>query len=320
MNGSMYALLIVCGLVASIEARGFLQENFIATDAEICDDVKQYAGYFKLTTGDKNYFYWSFESRNDPANDPVILWMTGGPGCSSEVALFGENGPCKVSEEGNSTTKNPYSWNSNATLIYIDQPTGTGYSYGNDFDHDEVGVSNDMYDFLQQWFTKHEEFQGNDFFVFGESYGGHYVPAVTHKVWYENNNANSSADTIPIQLKGVAVGNGLTDPEIQYKYYPDMAASTNNHSAALGKIAVSLMRAAVKPCTKKIHECNADNKTSACSTAYTECNLALTSPYQSTGMNPYDVSTSSSFSSLLSYRTSCVRSRTHVFLAFAHTI
>ena len=60
---------------------------------------------------------------------PVTLWMTGGPGCSSEVALFGENGPCTVNEGGNATIRNPYSWNGKSNLLYIDQPTGTGFSY-----------------------------------------------------------------------------------------------------------------------------------------------------------------------------------------------
>ena len=110
--------------------------NRVAPDDAICDGVAQYSGFTNLTTGDKHYFSWAFESRNDPATDPVILWMTGGPGCSSEVALFGENGPCKVNEDGTATTPNPYSWNNNATLIYVDQPTGTGFSYGENKDHD----------------------------------------------------------------------------------------------------------------------------------------------------------------------------------------
>jgi len=63
--------------------------------------------------------------------------MTGGPGCSSEVALFGENGPCAVNEAGTNTTTNPYSWNSNANLLYIDQPTGTGFSFGTGLDSNE---------------------------------------------------------------------------------------------------------------------------------------------------------------------------------------
>lgn len=123
-----------------------LEEREHAADdtATLCDPVKQYSGYFKLYPGkpglSKNYFYWFFESRTSPSTDPVTLWMTGGPGCSSEVALFGENGPCSVNEGGNGTVHNPFSWNRRSNLLYIDQPTGTGFSYGLGLDHDEEQV------------------------------------------------------------------------------------------------------------------------------------------------------------------------------------
>ena len=128
---------------AALALRGSLEEVQPATryNGTLCDTVKQYSGYYKLTTGDKHYFYWMFESRSKPSTDPVLLWMTGGPGCSSEVALFGENGPCKVNGEGIGTERNPYSWNTNANLIYIDQPTGTGFSYGSGHIFGEEGVA-----------------------------------------------------------------------------------------------------------------------------------------------------------------------------------
>merc|ERR550514_964333 len=115
------AFVLLCGL-ASVTARGFLQE----TQPSICDpNVKQFSGYYKLKTGvlPKNYFYWFFEARESPETAPLVLWMTGGPGCSSEVALFGENGPCQVNTDGTATSTNKASWNSNANLLYIDQPT-----------------------------------------------------------------------------------------------------------------------------------------------------------------------------------------------------
>eukprot|EP00755_Sulcionema_specki_P004121 Sspe_Gene.29279::Locus_13804_Transcript_2_2_Confidence_0.750_Length_703::g.29279::m.29279 len=100
------ALLLAGGAAG---AQGVLEEHGSPT---LCDaTVKQYAGYFKLTegVGTKNYFYWAFESRGNPKTDPVLLWMTGGPGCSSEVALFGENGPCHLNADGTETMRNAYS-------------------------------------------------------------------------------------------------------------------------------------------------------------------------------------------------------------------
>lgn len=224
-------------------------------------------------------------SRESLEFDPVVLWMTGGPGCSSEVALFGENGPCHVNADGTGTTNNPYAWNSNATIIYIDQPAGTGFSYGSGMDHDEVGVANDMYDFLQQFMKGHPQFSELPFYAIGESYAGHYVPAVTHKIWQNNNNLPSGA--IKINLKGTSVGNGLTDPEIQYQYYAKMANSTNDHKPLAAKTVEGMQRATAG-CVKAIEGCQTGGAVK-CLAATESCNLGLLIPYTFTGMNPYDM-------------------------------
>jgi len=282
----MMLLLALFSLVfGSTELKGTLTTN----SPTICDgSVKQYSGYFKLTSGilSKNYFYWFFESRSNPSTDPVVLWLTGGPGCSSEVALFGENGPCKVTADGSNTTRNDFSWNAKANLLYVDQPTGTGFSYGNGLDHNEAGVARDMYDFLQKFFAAHSDYAKLPFYAFGESYAGHYIPAVTHQIWKNNQNLPSGA--AHINLKGTSVGNGLTDPEIQFKYYPDMAISTNHHKAAVGKLEYALMKAATIPCVAAIHRCQTGNVT-ACILSIDICNLSQMEPYTLTGMNPYDM-------------------------------
>jgi hypothetical protein len=138
---------------------------------KLCDDVVQIAGYLHLGESNKHYFFWFFESRSKPATDPVTLWMTGGPGCSSGIALFAENGPCMFTpSSAGKTIKNPFSWNSNSSLIFIDQPAGTGYSYG-DMDHDENDIAGDMEVFLQEFFQSEagKKYAANPFFVFGES-------------------------------------------------------------------------------------------------------------------------------------------------------
>ena len=196
----MILVAVVAATAYSAARGGTLAEVTQPASAAICDNVTQHSGYFKLTTGRKHYFYWFFESRSAPKTDPLVLWMTGGPGCSSEVALFGENGPCSVNAAGTGTIRNKYSWNTRANLVYIDQPAGTGFSYGSGLDHDEAGVARDMYDFLQQLLQAHPALQPLDFYVVGESYAGHYVPAVTHEVWANNKALPSGA--IQINLKG----------------------------------------------------------------------------------------------------------------------
>jgi len=61
----------------------------------------QYTGW--LDIGPKHLFFWYFESQNDPKNDPLTLWMNGGPGGSSMIGLFEELGPCLINEHGNGT-------------------------------------------------------------------------------------------------------------------------------------------------------------------------------------------------------------------------
>ena len=115
---------------------------------------------------------------------------------------------------------------------------------------------------------------------------GHYVPAVTHKVWEMNQNLPTGA--LHINLKGTSVGNGLTNPEIQYAYYPEMARSTNGHPAAVSNATYAIMKAAVPPCIEAIKGCDRGIP-ETCVLATDICNLALIEPYSLTGLNPYDM-------------------------------
>ena len=58
---------------------------------------------------------------------PFVVWLTGGPGCSSTLALLTENGPCKVNDDGKSTTVNPYSWTEAAHVLWLDQVSILSY-------------------------------------------------------------------------------------------------------------------------------------------------------------------------------------------------
>jgi carboxypeptidase C (cathepsin A) len=62
----------------------------------------------------------------------VILWLNGGPGCSSLVGLIEENGPFHVKDNGNTVYENVYAWNKVGHVIYLEFPAGVGFSYSTD--------------------------------------------------------------------------------------------------------------------------------------------------------------------------------------------
>lgn len=203
--------------------------------SDLCDaSSKSISGYMDIKNSkydqddeDKHLFFWMFEKRgssdelaDDEGDDstPFILWLTGGPGCSSTLALLTENGPCHVNEDGESTSVNPYSWTESAHVMWLDQPAGVGFSYGSETDTNEEMISEDAYWFLQAFFQKYSQYSKNPLYVVGESYGGHYAPAIAHRV-YRGNQKLIPDKSIHLNLSGLGIGNGLTNPEEQYKWY-----------------------------------------------------------------------------------------------------
>eukprot|EP00955_Chlamydomonas_euryale_P097863 365106-Chlamydomonas_euryale.AAC.6 len=75
-------------------------------------------------------------------------------------------------------------------------------------------------------FGAHPELASRPLFVTGESYAGHYGPAVTHRVWRANKEAEAEGKGPVIKLGGMAIGNGLTSPGLQFTSYADFAVRT----------------------------------------------------------------------------------------------
>jgi carboxypeptidase C (cathepsin A) len=213
--------------------------------------------------------------------------MTGGPGCSGLLALFEENGPYHI-EKNLSLSINPYSWNSYANVMWIDQPVGAGFSYNKLGDLGvltETEMAEDMYEFLQIFFTQFSNLTNLEFYVTGESYAGHYVPALS--AFIERKNKLNSTENIFINLKGSAIGNGLVDPYIQYRYYAPFAYE----HGVINKATYEIMEAALDVCLPLIKECSLNSSLGylICINAYTVCNYLELEPVLLSGINPYDV-------------------------------
>ncbi|XP_045192411.2 lysosomal protective protein-like isoform X2 [Mercenaria mercenaria] len=163
---------------------------------------KHYSGYLKAS-GTKRLHYWLIESANKPSTDPLVLWMNGGPGCSSDLGLLTEHGPFRIAKDGSGVTINKYSWNNVANMLYLEAPAGVGYSYSDDKNYttDDDQVASDNHLALQDFFSKFPEYKQNDFYITGESYGGIYVPTLSSLV----------VDDKSMNFKGMVIGNGISN-------------------------------------------------------------------------------------------------------------
>lgn len=244
------------------------------------DKVKQYSGYLDDEANDKHLFYWFFESRNDPKKDPVILWLNGGPGCSSLTGLLFELGPGSINDKIE-IVNNPHAWNNNASVIFLDQPVNVGYSYSGSSVSNTVAAGKDVYALLTLFFHQFPEYAHQDFHIAGESYAGHYIPVFASEILsHKRRNIN---------LKSVLIGNGLTDGLTQYEHYRPMACGEGGWDAVLGESECRAMDNALPRCQSMIQNCYDSGSVWSCVPASIYCNNAMIGPYQRTGRNVYDI-------------------------------
>lgn len=221
-----------------------------------------------------------FESRNDPENDPVVLWLNGGPGCSSLTGLFLELGSSFVNKKIE-LDYNPYSWNNNASVIFLDQPVNVGYSYSSSSVSNTVAAGKDVYALMTLFFKQFPQYAKQDFHIAGESYGGHYLPVFASEILsHKNRNIN---------LRSIMIGNGLTDGLTQYEYYRPMACGDGGWPAVLSEGECQAMDNALPRCQSLIQRCYDSDSVWSCVPSAIYCNNALLGPYQRTGQNVYDV-------------------------------
>jgi serine carboxypeptidase-like clade 2 len=173
----------------------------------------QYAGYINVDPkNNRNLFYWFVQSQGNPSKDPLLLWLNGGPGASSLLGLLTEHGPFQPQEDGKTLLLNEFAWNKFANIIYLEAPAFVGFSYSDnatDAYTDDDKTAQDNYQFLLNWFKAFPSFKSNDFYVTGESYGGHYVPELADLILEGNKNGAG------INMKGIAIGN----PGIENDWY-----------------------------------------------------------------------------------------------------
>jgi carboxypeptidase C (cathepsin A) len=206
-----------------------------------------------------------------------------GPGSSSMIGLFRELGPCRINNASTDVSLNPTSWSTNSNFIFIDQPVGVGYSHGDL----KVGTSQqaaaDTWTFLQIFFSdaKFAPLAKRPFALWTESYGGHYGPEFA--AYFLSQNAAIAAGKIsgiPINLKTLGVGDGLTNPLLQYPGYISYSVSNPYHPLTTADT-IQIANTSWSQeggCRDQITSCYTTGNNSICSGAQTFCNSKVLTP------------------------------------------
>ncbi|KAI1172020.1 carboxypeptidase S1 [Nemania sp. FL0916] len=242
-------------------------------EAGICGETPSYAGYVNFQNNSMigvkhdypvHTFFWYFRSQNNVENSPLIIWMNGGPGASSMLGLFTENGPCHI----NGTLApepSPWSWTRDYNVLYVDQPVQTGFSYdilkngmldlktgdivgdgegnrtmipGTFSSQDTNSTANTtenaarhFWNFLQVWLQDFpEHISGDDAIsIWTESYGGRYGPSFAGLIQEQNTRIRTGSiqGAKVLNLKMLGIINGCVDFLVQETSAPEFAYDRN---------------------------------------------------------------------------------------------
>ncbi|XP_073027160.1 serine carboxypeptidase-like 40 isoform X2 [Primulina eburnea] len=195
---------------------------------------KQYGGYVTVNqTAGRAFFYYFAEAQNSDKPLPLLLWLNGGPGCSSlAYGAMQELGPFRVQSDGKTLYTNKFAWNYAANVLFLESPAGVGFSYSNTTRDMVTGgdttTAIDNYVFLLNWLERFPEYKNRKFYIAGESYAGHYVPQLAHTILHHNQMANRNI----INLKGILIGNAVindeTDEKGMYEFFSSHALISDN--------------------------------------------------------------------------------------------
>ncbi|CAM0951733.1 unnamed protein product [Alopecurus aequalis] len=205
---------------ASDHAKLKADDEIVVLPGQTVVGFSQYGGY--VTVDERNgraLFYYFVEAASDPGAKPLLLWLNGGPGCSSiGYGAMMELGPFRVNSDNRTLSINKQAWNNVANVIFLESPAGVGFSYSNTTsDYEKSGdqrTIDDAFVFVVNWLERFPEYKGRPFYISGESYGGHYVPQLAATIL--NHNMNNATKT-SINLQGILVGNPFLDDNMNGK-------------------------------------------------------------------------------------------------------
>ena len=179
-----------------------------------------YSGQLRSSSTYENYFFYWLAPRPDSLapssgdSSPLIVYLNGGPGSTSMNALWTGNGPLRVSETGSDTQGDDFaitydttiSWQAAGDLLWVDQPVGTGWSYG---EHtvttlDEIG--DEFVQFMLSFYEEYPDYKERELVLTGESFAGKYLSYTSRAILDYN---DDQSNTFKFNLNNLILSNPL---------------------------------------------------------------------------------------------------------------
>ncbi|KAL8733356.1 MAG: hypothetical protein Q9166_002180 [cf. Caloplaca sp. 2 TL-2023] len=181
--------------------------------------LTMHAGHIEITPEHHgNLFFWHFQNRHIANRQRTVLWLNGGPGCSSMDGALMEIGPYRLKDKEH-LAYNDGAWDEFANVLFVDNPVGTGFSYvdTDSYVAELTEMADQMVQFLEKFFTIFPEYANNDLYIAGESYAGQHIPYIAKAVLERNGKQERNRQ--PWNLAGLLIGNGWISPVEQYDAY-----------------------------------------------------------------------------------------------------
>ncbi|TKW04621.1 hypothetical protein SEVIR_7G121900v4 [Setaria viridis] len=162
-------------------------------------------------------FYYFVRSEKDSDEDPLVLWLSGGPGCSGISGLAYEIGPLKFDAKGYrggfpTLLYRPETSTKTSNIIFVDSPVGTGFSYATTEEGlkaNDTKAVEQLVIFLRKWLQDHPRFLSNPLYIAGDSYSGLIIPGLTLEI----DRSIELGEKPLFNLKGYIAGNPVTDSQ-----------------------------------------------------------------------------------------------------------